>query len=167
MTRPDYIIAIDPDCSRSGVAFLELSTRRLEATSLSFPALLDYVLQEQRKADGQGSTLHIIVEAGWMVSKSNYHGYHGARAEKIAKNVGANHETGRKIVEMLRHYGMDVREQHPLAKIWSGPDGKITAEELEEVTGLHGRTNQDARDAAILAWVVAGLPLKMKTIGRK
>lgn len=45
--------------------------------------------------------------------------------------------------------------------MWQGKDGKITAEELQHITGYDRRTNQDARDAALLAWVYGGLPLKM------
>ena len=98
-----------------------------------------------------------------MVKKSNFHDAQGHRAEKIAKDVGANHETGRKIVEMCRHYGIKVLEHAPLVKCWKGRDGKITHEELVAFTGLMGgRTNQDARDAALLAWVFANLPIRVK-----
>jgi len=63
---------------------------------------------------------------------------------------------------MCKHYGIEVIEHFPLRKIWKGKDGKITQEELASFTGLKGRTNQDARDAALLAWSFANLPIRLK-----
>ena len=157
----DIIIAIDPDTERSGVAVLDMATRQIEAMSLTFPRLMDFLRERDSWATARGMTLAVIVEAGWLVHKSNWHGTDGHRAERIAKNVGANHETGRKIVEMCRHWGIHVEEQRPLQKMWRGAGGKITAEELREITGLASRTNQDGRDAALLAWVWAGLPVRI------
>lgn len=159
----DNIIAIDPDNDKSGVAFLKPKTRQLEVTNLTFPLLLDYLQHVKGVHDETKESLIVVVEAGWMVKKSNFHDAQGHRAEKIAKDVGANHETGRKIVEMCRHYGIKVLEHAPLVKCWKGRDGKITHEELVAFTGLMGgRTNQDARDAALLAWVFANLPIRVK-----
>lgn len=162
MSKYDNIIAIDPDKEKSGVAFLQPKTKALEVANLAFPALLDY-LQYAKKEQAQcGESLVVVVEAGWMVRKSNFHDAQGHRAEKIAKDVGANHEIGRKIIEMCKHYGIEVIQHAPLVKCWKGKDRKITHEELASITGLIGRTNQDARDAALLAWVFAGLPIRLK-----
>lgn len=158
----DNIIAIDPDRDKSGVAFLKPTTRTLEVSNLTFPHLLDYLRFCKKTNAGKNETFVVVVEAGWMVRKSNFHEAQGHRAEKIAKDVGANHETGRKIVEMCKHYGIEVLEHAPLVKCWKGKDGKITHEELASFTGLGGRTNQDGRDAALLAWVYAGLPIRLK-----
>lgn len=157
----DNIIAIDPDREKSGVAYLHPGSRRLEVSNLSFPLLLDYLKASKEEYERISESLIVVVEAGWKAKKSNYHAMMGHRAEKIAKDVGANHETGRKIVEMCRYYGLEVEEHAPLPKCWQGRDRKITQEEPESFTGLHGRTNQDARDAALLAWMYAGLPIKV------
>ena len=157
----DNIIAIDPDRDKSGVAYLQTATKKLEATSIDFPSLLDYLQFCKKKAEESGESLVIVVEAGWLVSKSNYHPYQGHRAEKISKDVGANHETGRKICEMARHFGLETVEHHPLKKCWRGRDGKITQEELHQITGIVGRMNQDARDAALLAWSYANFPISL------
>lgn len=158
----DYIIAIDPDKEKSGVAFLQPSTRNIEVTNLAFPVLLDKLQDEKRIQEESRESLVVVVEAGWMNKKSNFHEMQGHRAEKIAKDVGANHETGRKIIEMCKHYGIEVVAVPPLVKCWKGHDRKITHEELASFTGLKGRNNQDARDAALLAWVFAGLPIRAK-----
>jgi hypothetical protein len=161
----DNIIAIDPDKEKSGVAFLKPKTRQLEVSNLTFPMLLDY-LQHAKKVQGETmESLIVVVEAGWIVKKSNFHEAQGHRAEKIAKDVGANHETGRKIIEMCEHWGIEVLPHIPLVKCWKGKDRKITHEELASFTGIMGRTNQDARDAALLAWTFAGLPIRIKAGG--
>ena len=160
----DTIIAIDPDVDKSGVAELSPRNRLLDTTNLSFPELLDYLQARKKVSDVAHTSLAIVVEAGWL-NRSNWHlkNKDNARVASAKGNsTGRNHETGHKIVEMARHYGMKVIEQRPLQKIWSGRDGKITHKELASFTGLEGRTTQDERDAALLAWEFAGLPIKLK-----
>jgi predicted nuclease with RNAse H fold len=153
----DNIIAIDPDVYKSGVAFLKPSTRQLEVSNLEFPLLLDY-LQHAK-------TLVVVVEAGW-ITQANWHlrrGDNARIASAKGNSTGRNHETGRKIVEMCKHYGIEVIEHTPLRKCWCGKDGKITHKELESFTGIIGRTNQDGRDAALLAWCYANLPIVIRS----
>jgi hypothetical protein len=63
---------------------------------------------------------------------------------------------------MCGHYGIPVTTVKPLKKTWRGKDGKITREELAYFTRITGRNNQEERDVALIAWVWAGLPVKMK-----
>jgi len=65
---------------------------------------------------------------------------------------------------MARHIGLNVEEIKPLRKYWKGKDGKITPQELQSFTGFKGRSNQDGRDAALIAWVYAGLPIRISHI---
>lgn len=164
MKKYDNIIAIDPDVEKSGVAYLKPSTRQLEVSSLTFPQVLDYLQHAKKMRDNDKKTLIVLVEAGWLI-QSNWHLLaKDSKAVAAAKgnSTGRNHETGRKIVEMCKHYGIEILEHFPLKKCWKGKDGKITHEELSSITGLTGRTNQDARDAALLAWNFSGLPMRMK-----
>ena len=164
MRKYDIIIAIDGDVSRSGVAFLERQTRRLEVANLTFPCLIDYLQAEADRAKANSQSLIVLVEASWLI-KGNWHLSSWERKQRAASkgyDVGRNHETGKKIVEMCQHLGIEVLEHAPLRKGWKGKDGKITHEELASFTGLMGRTNQDARDAALLAWAFAGLPIRVK-----
>lgn len=172
MKKYDYIIAIDPDVDRSGVAFLEVKSRKLETECLTFPQLMDYlqaVIQQREKKkllDGfayKPTDIVVIVEAGWLNSSHWHTRKRDNSCLSAAKGnaVGRNHEVGRKIVEMCKHYGFEVIEQPPLRKCWKGKDGKITHEELFSFTGLIGKTNQDTRDAALIAWNFAGLRMKI------
>jgi hypothetical protein len=164
----DNIIAIDPDVEKSGVAYLKSGTRQLEVTNLTFPHLLEYLqyIKKERDEQKEKETVIVVVEAGWLV-KSNWH-LKNSDNKRIASakgnSAGRNHETGRKIVEMCKHYGIEVIEQYPLKKTWKGKYGKITHEELSYFTGLTCKTNQDARDAALLAWHFAGLPIRLKNV---
>ena len=161
--RADVIIAIDPDVKASGVAMLDIPKRTVEARAMPFPELLEMLLVVSRWS----VPCRVIVEGGWLVSKSNYHYARGKGGERIAKNVGANHETGRKIVEMLEYWGIQHEVVHPLKKCWKGRDGKIALAELNSLLrgmGIKemGRCNQDVRDAVLIALTCSGLPMRMR-----
>lgn len=157
------IIGIDPDTVKSGVATLNANTREFDMiATLAFAELVEYVRLKSDSLIRQGETLVVVVEAGWLNAKSNFHGQTGFRAQRIAKNVGANHQTGKHIVDMCKWYGVKTELQKPLNKGWNGANGKITHEELTYFANITGRTSQDGRDAALIAWNYAGLPIKIK-----
>lgn len=176
MKKYNHIIAIDPDVTKSGVACLDVETKVLECSSLTFPQLLDYFLSTKHKIDTiellagfakpKDENTVIVVEAGWQ-NKSNWHVRTSDNMRVAAAKgnaTGRNHEVGRKIVEVAKHWGFDVVEYPPLKKIWKGKDGKITHDELAYITNIIGHTSQDMRDAALIAWTFAGLPLKVKPL---
>lgn len=150
--KVNTIVAVDPDVDKSGVTVLDVQNKSIELHAMTFPDLIDFIYSLPDK-----ESVRIAVEAGWMNAKSNFHGYYGKRGEKIAKDVGANHETGRKIVEMCEHKEYPVLLVKPLEKRWKGPKGKITHSELESVlkgrkiTLNKKRTNQDERDSILIA----------------
>ena len=159
----DIIIAIDPDVEKNGVAYLNCENKNLEISTLSFPELLDYLRYVQRRAETTQKHLVVVVEAGYM-NKGNWHlNPKDTKAAAAAKgnHAGRNHETARKIVEMCKHWQMEVKEVKPLEKCWKGKDRKITHEELARFTGVMGRTNQEGRGAALLAWVYAGFSIRL------
>lgn len=157
--KADVIIAIDPDVDKSGVANLEVASRELKLTSLFFADLLDYLLQVKKT----GRDVVVIVEEGFF---SNAHWHLSPKdnpyiAAAKGNAVGRNHETGRKIIEMALHYKLKVCGVRPLIKCWKGKDRKITDKEFKSFTNYDGRTSQDMRDAGLLAWVYAGLPIRI------
>lgn len=165
MKKQDYIFAIDPDCEKSGVCRLEMLTKRIHAQTLSFPELIDYLLNMTSAFLEKGLTSVVLVEAGWL-NESNWHTNRNQShrvAAAIGNKTGRNHETGRKIIEMARHYGLEVLEVLPLKKCWQGPDGKISHDEISLfIPGFPSRSNQEVRDAALLAWNYAGYQIKIK-----
>ena len=165
----ERIIGIDPDVDKSGVAELHTATRRIEATTLCFSDLMDYLHHIKTDFCDKGEKVVVVVEAGWM-NATNWHTERVrsiAAAAKTGQNTGRNHEVARKIAEMSRHYGLNTKEVKPLRKCWKGKDGKITHEELNgllEASGIMpvtGRTNQEVRDAILLAVFHSGMPVRM------
>ena len=159
-----YVIGIDPDVDKNGVAIVEKETRHLECASLTFAQTLDYLQWVVSRASEVGAAVKVCVEAGWM-NRTNWHLKRwDNRGQVVAKGVsqGRNEQVSRLLGEMCEHYGMDWQFVKPLRKYWQGPNRKITHDELCRVTGMKGgRTNQEERDAALIAWVFAGLPVRL------
>lgn len=159
------ILGIDPDVDQSGIARLDVAERKCYADHMPFALLIEYCNTMKEVARRRGRHLKVVVEASWLSG----HNWHISRfdnpavAAKKGEGVGRMHETGRKIVEMLEHSGIEVVEQHPLKKIWQGKDGKITHEEMTMVCGWDKkRSNQEERDAMLLAWNASGLPIMVR-----
>lgn len=134
------MVGIDPDLVKSGVAIL--SDDSLELKNLSFPETVDLFRTQQEKIT------KVVIEAGWLNKKSNLHARYAqskTAGERIAKNVGENHATGKLLVEMAKHLNLTVIEVRPT-------NSKKKADEFKRITGFVGRTNQEVRDAAMLIW---------------
>lgn len=169
MSNYDRIIAIDPDARESGVVFLDVRTRTFSAHKMTFVQLMDflYVQRIVNNKEGEKST-KVVIEAGWL-NESNWHitgKYMSARkAAAIGRSVGMNHQTGMLIEQMSKDYfKLPTELQKPLKKCWKGKDGKITQQEMQQLTEYPKlpRMNQDQRDALLIAWVHAGLPMKIR-----
>jgi len=166
MKKVRVMMAIDPDCDKSGVAVLNMITKKLDLYNLPFPVLIDFITDLQLLVPDS----MVVVEAGWLNDAHWHLGKGDSRRLSASKGnaVGRNHETGRKIVEMCRHFGVHVEEVRPLRKIWSGTDRKITHDEIARfIPGIGSRTNQEVRDAALLAWHYAGFPIVVKPIQKR
>lgn len=162
-SKADIIIGIDPDVNKSGVGVVSRERKDVEVLSLSFPQLLEYLQAGRQRSMADNSSVVVVVEASWKIS-TNWHTGRGdsiRTAARKGKDAGRCHEVGRKIVECAQYYGLEVVERLPLKKIWKGKDGKITDEEIKAFMPIQGRTNQEERDAALLAWDYAGLPIRL------
>ena len=161
-SKPEIGIGIDTDVNKSGLACLDVTTKSVGVISNSFPQLLEY-LQNIAGNHTLSERVVVVVEASWLISTN----WHTKREDSVrtaarkGKDAGRCHEVGRKIVECARYYGLEVVEKLPLKKIWKGKDGKITDEEIKAFIRIEGRTNQEERDAALLAWEHAGLPIRI------
>ncbi len=151
-TTPTLIVGIDPDAQRNGIATLWVASRSLSLRTATFPETIDYL---KALSEEYAGGLLVIVEASWT-TRTNWHlAFKDNKRLASAKgyDIGRNHETGRKLIEMCRHLGIEVVERKPLKKCWRGRDGKITHEEFCKFTGYEGaRSNQETRDAALLAF---------------
>lgn len=160
--KPKFYIGIDPDNQESGVAKVNRLTKEIVVSKFSFPLLVSYL----GCIDFEERHLYqIVIEGGWL-NKSNWHTLgkyiSTQKAAAIGRSAGMNHQTGILIKEMCESMKLQVQVVKPLKKCWRGKDGKITQDEAEYFMGKLPRMNQDERDAALLAWVHAGLTVKMK-----
>lgn len=168
--RPDVIIAIDPDIDGSGVAVVEPAERMMVLHQLTLPELVDFFRESKCMYEKLGATYVVVVEASYLISANWHLDWKDSQRKAAAKGkqVGRNHEIGRQIVEFCKHLSIPYEEKLPLTKCWAGKDGKITKEELNQLLDgmgfarLSGATNQEKRDAALLALDRSGLPLIMK-----
>lgn len=151
-----YAIGIDPDVDRSGYAVIDLDAVSVRTGTAPLPSLLEIIGIIQADACTEGKQLTVYVEAGW-INPSNWHVLRTDSKLMAAKKglaVGRNQQRGLDIVEMLRSRHINVVEVPPLQKRWRGADRKITHRELARILPLEKkRTNQEERDAALLAWV--------------
>lgn len=134
-------IGIDPDVEKSGFAAWDSRRRTfLEIENYSFFDLIE-------RLKGFDSEIEVVVEAGWLIKKSNFHGRKGQTksvGEKIAKAVGANHQVGKLFVEWCKKNNVVCYEIKP--------KGKIDGAEFKRKTGWGKRTNSEHRDAAMLVF---------------
>mgnify|MGYP000335375459 CR=1 FL=1 len=132
-------IGIDPDVDKSGFAVWDSRNRTFkEIETYGFFDLI-------QKMNSFDSEIQVVIEAGWLISKSNFHGRKGqpkSVGEKIAKSVGANHQVGKLFVEWCRFNNIRFREIKP--------QGKINSVDFKRLTGWPKRTNSEQRDSAML-----------------
>ncbi len=160
MMNHDYIIAIDPDYKKSGVAILDSVSRSLvRAEALAFPDVIK-VFAEYKEMNC------IVVFENSAFTTNNWHvGYRDTvyKAAALGRSVGLCHATAQHLLEVAEDMHLATDTVVPFHKCWKGPDGKITQGEAAQfMKGLPVRTNQDVRDAALIAWLYAELPIRIK-----
>lgn len=162
--RERVIIGIDPDIDKNGVATLFVRTKEIRLDSMSFPSLLEYIKEQRKQQEQAGNDFCVVIEAGW-VNHSNYHLVpYDTKYSAARKGVdqGRNHQRGIDIHEYCLYHNIPVTLMKPLQKMWKGKDRKVTHAELTSYMHINkNRSNQEERDAALLAWIYAGLPLRL------
>lgn len=134
------IIGIDPDLDKSGVAIKWLDA--LSLNNLTFVELKELIEREQPVIK------KVVVEAGWLNQKSNFHKHpkqSKEAGERIAKNVGENHAVGKLIVQLIESMGIPVQQLKPTRS-------KLSSKDFNRITGWSKQSNQEQRDAAMLVW---------------
>ncbi len=130
-------IGIDPDVSKNGVAVWDGEDfARLE--TMTFFELFEYMCFHLPYIDT------VVIEAGWLNKRHNWHGGTKSTSQRISNNVGRNHETGRKIVEMCQYLEIEYTLVQPRRS-------KITPQLFERISGYKVK-NQDIIDAAMLVF---------------
>lgn len=142
----NLIIGIDPDCIASGVATKNTIDGGLSLADLSFWDLFQYF-------NSQKENIKIVrVEASWLIGGNWHTKAKGTAAlnASIGSRTGANHQTGKFIVEMCKFLEIPFEEVKPLKKCWKGTGGKISKAEFVAITNWKGPASQEVRDAYLL-----------------
>lgn len=172
MSKYDIVIGIDPDIDKSGYVVVDAKSGKVTtATTWEIAKLYGVLAADKEYCTRVGLKLLVVVEAAYLGSHHNWHLDSGrernikkamAIAATIGYHTGRNHEVGRSIVEFCRYMEIDVIPQKPLRKCWKGKDNKITHEEITKITKWDkARSNQEVRDALLLAWTHTKLPMKL------
>ena len=183
--KPRIIIGIDPDVESSGLGIVNISSNGKVVTTYShhpLPELVNTLVlltADQRRPQSLTDKIiydkpplpeiHIYIEAGWL-NQGNWHiSPRDSRQAAAAKgrSAGRNHQLGLDLCALLNHQGIKHQLIKPLQKCWKGKDRKITHSELDTIVrwvnreGLpRKRSNQEERDALLIAWVQSGLPIR-------
>lgn len=134
-------IGIDPDTEKSGVACWDSELKAFDyIKTMSFWEIIEeFALWN--------IPFKVHIEAGWLIKKSNWHANKKQSkivGEKIAKNVGSNHQVGILLKEYCEHNNIEYR----LVK----PKGKLNAKTFKNITGYEDSTNPEKRDAGMLVF---------------
>lgn len=141
------ILAIDPDVQKSGVARLSNGViTKLE--KLTFAELVDVFSELDESTVVLIENVELI-NTTFKRSKTN-----AAAMNKIAQNVGMVKGTYRHLVAMAEHYGVNITPVPPLGiRNPTARRAKQDAEFFKKLTGYQGRTNEDTRDAGMIAFL--------------
>jgi len=135
----DYL-GIDGDVDKSGVALWNGKEFEFIGNK-SFWELIDYIAELSSRCE-----LKIILEAGFLNKKSNFHWVKSrAAAEKISKNVGQNEMIAKLVNEYCILNDIAIELVRPAKRKWDAATFML-------LTGQRQGYNQDARDAARLVF---------------
>lgn len=135
MTR--YIVGIDPGV-HTGFALWDADKKALaEVASMG---IVEALLRTQNMRDA--NTLHMVV-----FEDARLRTYFGTKGREALQGAGSIKRDCSVWGEWLAMLGCPVRNVSPLCK---GP--KVNAERFVKLTGWTGRTNEHARDAAMLVF---------------
>lgn len=164
---PQIIIAIDPDTARSGVAVIHTDQPEVDLYTLTFAQTIQFIQDTQQRAYEHNKTLAIVIEAAWL-NKANWHlNLKDTKRQAAAKgySVGRNHQVGLLIHQYCEENLISAHLVKPLRKMWRGPNKKITHQEITHFMPINkNTTNQEERDAALLAWHYANRPIRVKAL---
>lgn len=132
----DYIIGIDPDVDKSGVAWTKSEMLELREKDL-------YDLFQLLEALSFSNNVFVRLEAGHTVKSTWHKGGNG-----MAKRVGANHEIGRQIEKFCKRFNIDYELVKPCGL------SSINHETFCKITGwdIKSLTNPEKRVAGLLAY---------------
>ncbi len=146
----EIIIGIDPDMIASGVAVIAEKDEILELSKKSIIDIVVYVKQWS-----QNNIVTVKIEDPNLISPTFPRIIKDARSlqavrDKISQDVGRVKASATLIIQVLEHAGIKVQRVKPI----KGPVKKLCKNDsayFNRVFKWNGRSNEDSRDAAIIA----------------
>lgn len=139
----DYIVGIDPDSKKHGVAVYE-DGRLLNLKSLNLMELQDNLKCLNSLMDFDGS-IEVHIE-NVDANKGNWHNTKSGKSSfgRSSSDMGKCRQAYIEVVRMCEYLGINV-VNHKISKQWKTQQGK---KQFELITGWKGRSNEDTRSAA-------------------
>ena len=147
---PKFVIGIDPDLHKSGVAIWNTEDKSWRMyKAIPNGALLDtlapYYIEQSI----------VYLEAGWLNQKANFRGGNYGTAQSKARDAGMNMGAGQVLVQILEHAGYKVELVKPLDKglfkdTQKGRWTKAGQDHITQRMGFKAVMNDDVRDAVFI-----------------
>lgn len=155
-----YYFGIDPDIDKNGFAIWDSKERKfLFIGSADFFEIAGTIrtgkFRNIKMEDYLfASNCKVIISAGWILEKTNWHTHNAKGVQlsvpvqmKIAMNVGKNHGSGLLMEQYCKNIvGVNYELIAPKGKM----NGPANVALFKRLCRYEGRTNEDARDAAML-----------------
>lgn len=159
-----YYFGIDPDIEKSGIAIWDSKERKFLfigsadffeiASAIRTGKFRGIILDEYSLLSSGSLNCKVIISAGWLLEKTNWHTHSSKGKElsipvqmKIAMNVGKNHGSGLLMEQYCKNViGVNYELVIPKGKM----NGSTNIALFNRLCRWDGRTNEDARDAAML-----------------
>lgn len=142
------VIGIDPDAQKSGIAIYKDGVlEKLEMWSFA-----DILTAFRGMSESKPSWVDVVIvleDVEAIRTTFLRKGQNPAAMRKIAQNVGQVKQTARLIKEMAAGYCINIVMVKPLGGL--AKSAKKNADLFKRLTGWEGRSNEDTRDAAMLA----------------
>lgn len=143
--KEDYIVAIDPDVSLSGVSYI--NNNAVYIKKYSFEKIIFEFFKDIKEKK------HIVlIEASWLIKSTfntSIQGQSPLYVAKIAKNIGANHAVGRKLLDCAIFLGINAIPVLPI----KDHIHKLSHQQIIDALSSYkliptfNTSNQDERDA--------------------
>ena len=148
MRKTKYVIGVDPDCKKSGVAMFEDGN----LTTLENLTIIDFIKLCYSWHDPFECVLTMVIEDGNQISGLYHRNTNQNKLvqHKISERVGANKQRATDLIEIAKFYGITVVAQKPRKGNWA--DKKPM---FEKVTGWKKQSNPETRSAAFFGYMYA------------
>ena len=133
------ITAIDPDLRKSGVCTLDENGEIIILKSMTMPELISHI-------NNNLESTYVVEDVNRikaMYSRGKY-----TSNTTIAQSVGKVKAAATILIELITHY---TGKPPKLAPVGLGKQVKKNAVLFKEITGYKGKTNEDCRDAYMIA----------------